>query len=89
VPDIYHSFKDFGRGPIDPEQVINRDFDWDRFRGIEEFLLEIWDRYGSLAAWTLREKTHREPPWQEAFEDGVRHKEIGFDHMKGYFSSAS
>jgi uncharacterized phage-associated protein len=71
VPDFYHAFKDFGRGPINPD-VIRDDFDWDRYKNVETFLMDIWDRYGSVAAWTLREKTHREPPWRDAFEDGVK-----------------
>ena len=66
--------------------VIGADFDWDRYKSVESFLMDIWDRYGSLAAWTLREKTRRQP-WRDAFEDGVKHREIGTAQMQAYFSS--
>lgn len=87
VPDVYHAFKDYGRGPIDADRAVGAEFDWDRFKPVESFLMDIWDRYGSLAAWTLREKTHREPPWRDAFEDGVKHTEIGCAQMQSYFAS--
>ena len=89
VPGVYHAFKDYGRGPIDADAAISASFNWDNFKEIEPFLLEIWDRYGSLAAWTLREKTHREPPWKDAFEDGVRFKEISRDHMGAFFATVN
>lgn len=85
VPSVYHAFKDYGRGPIDPSCEISPEFDWDRFKTVEQLLLDIWDRYGSLAAWTLREKTHREPPWREAFDHGVRHTEIPRANIQAYF----
>ncbi|BBY22693.1 Panacea domain-containing protein [Mycobacterium stomatepiae] len=88
VPAVYHAFKSYGRGPIDFDE-IGEDFDWDRFKGVEEFVLHIWGRYGSLAAWTLREKTHREPPWRDAFEDGVRHTGIAHNSMRAYFLTVS
>lgn len=85
VPAVYHSFKEYGRAPIDPSE-ISEDFDWDRYKPVERFLMEIWDRYGSLAAWTLREKTHREAPWKDAFEHGVRHTDIEPDRMQSFFA---
>lgn len=86
IPDLYHSFKGYGRGPIDSAQVVRRGFSWDDYKDVEQFLMDIWDRYGSLAAWTLREKTHRESPWRDAFEDGVRAKGIPQEGMRTYFS---
>lgn len=89
IPNVYHAFKDYGRGPIDADREIGPEFDWDRYKNVEEFLVAIWDRYGSLAAWTLREKTHREPPWRDAFEDGVRYKDIEPTSLAAYFATVN
>jgi uncharacterized phage-associated protein len=70
VPAVYHEFKEYGANPIDADVVLGEDFDWDDFKHVESCLLHTWDTYGSLAAWALRDKTHSEPPWREAFESG-------------------
>ncbi|PND52553.1 MULTISPECIES: Panacea domain-containing protein [Rhodococcus] len=86
VRSVYHAFKDYGKSPIDPDPALE-DFDWDDFKEIEDFLIDVWDRYGSLAAWALRERTHREPPWRDAFEAEARGRVIPRESIASFFAS--
>ncbi|MDO3348699.1 Panacea domain-containing protein [Mycobacteroides abscessus] len=85
VPSVYHAYKKYNRGPIDPDEALGDDFDWGDFRDIENFLIDIWDRYGALAAWALRERTHREAPWRDAFNEDTRGTVITKDSILEYF----
>ncbi|WEK13891.1 MAG: DUF4065 domain-containing protein [Candidatus Microbacterium phytovorans] len=82
VPDVYHQYKDFGSSPIpaDPE------FDFGTFsQQLNDFLASIWITFGSRSAWKLREMTHSESPWRNAFAPDERGTEITTDSMFGYF----
>jgi uncharacterized phage-associated protein len=84
VPAVYQQYKRYGSAPVDPEAELGETFDWDDYRDLEKFLLGIWNRYGSLAAWALRERTHREPPWKDAFEAN-RNNTIGHAALAAFF----
>lgn len=84
VPSLYRAFDLYGSGPIDSEE-IGESFDWEQYKTIESLLMDVWERYGSLAAWALREKAQREPPWREAFADALSHREIGRSQLRNYF----
>lgn len=88
-PVVYRECKQFGRNPIDPDVIVDDDFSWDDFRDVEEFLIGIWNRYGSLAAWALRERTHREAPWKDAFDENVPNAVISKPAIREYFVSAN
>jgi uncharacterized phage-associated protein len=48
------------------------------------FLDEVYDVYGQFSAWRLRELSHDEPPWIEAFNGtGVVHN----DAMRSFFKT--
>ena len=85
VPDVYHSYKQFGPRAIDPDTALDDSFDWGKYRDVEQFLLEMWNRYGSLAAWALRERTHKEAPWVDAFDAGYNVC-ITQDAMRTFFT---
>ena len=86
VRSVYHTYKDFGKSPIDPDEAL-ADFDWDNYKDIESFLIDVWDRYGALAAWALRERTHRESPWKDAFDADELRTVIPKDAIETYFAS--
>jgi len=79
VPSLYHAYKEYGAGAI-PVPV---DFDPDIIDSSTSALLdEVYSVFGQFSAWKLRNMTHDEPPWIEAFKgDGV----ISTVTMKKYF----
>jgi len=50
-------------------------------------LIDIWNQYGSLAAWKLRDMTHSEAPWRESYKPDINDIVISPDAMKRYFKS--
>ncbi len=86
VPTEYHRLKGYGSGPIVVESAISPEFDWNDFDDVEDHLIDVWNRYGQFAAWTLREKTHHEPPWLDASARGAG-AEITQESMRAYFST--
>lgn len=84
VVSAYHAFKRFGSSDLALEK--SDDFDWPQVDpATTQFLIQIWDQLGSLAAWRLRDMTHSEAPWKEHFEDGVRHVEIPHSALMKFF----
>lgn len=64
VPELYHAYKQHGSGAIPMPQgfkveSINKD--------VRELLDEVYNTYGQFSAWKLRNMTHDEAPWVEAF----------------------
>lgn len=85
VVDVYYDVKHYGKLPIDPDEFISDDFDWDDYRDVEWDLIEVWDKYGPYSAWALRNKTHTESPWKKNFVEGKRGLEITDADLKNYF----
>lgn len=81
VPELYHSFKEYGGGPI----PTVTDLDFSRYSPeVRELLDEVYSVYGQYSAWRLAEMTHNEPPWQRAAEArGV----IAHDVMREHFAT--
>lgn len=75
VPSVYRTFKDAGADDLDLPDA--KSFRWssvdDETAGL---LMDVWDTYGIYAAWRLREMTHGEPPWKEAFRPDESYIEI-------------
>lgn len=86
VPKIYREFRQFGGD----EFVLTEedDFCWeDVDEETTQFLMKVWNTYGGLAAWRLRNMTHEEKPWREHFVDGGRNITITNESMRGYFAN--
>jgi uncharacterized phage-associated protein len=65
VPDVYHLYKHNGSEVIAPPLDAP---DVDPATG--DLLNEVYEVYGQFSAWKLRQMTHEEPPWVDAFADG-------------------
>lgn len=87
VRSEYHRLKAAGGGPIDVDRTVADGFDWDDYRDVEQHLIGVWNTYGKYAAWALREKTHREAPWREAFSENDFYKVISKRSIEEYFRS--
>lgn len=86
IPAVYHEYKRFGRGAV----CLERDdpFEWDDIDAdTTQFLIDVWDRYGGLAPWKLRNMTHSEAPWVDTFRNDELHIEIPRESLLRYFSS--
>ena len=86
VADVYHAYKSFGSDDVRlPE---SDPFRWDEVdKNTTKFLMRIWNTYGGLAAWRLRNMTHEESPWIDAFDRSSRNEVISHQAMKAYFAS--
>jgi uncharacterized phage-associated protein len=49
--------------------------------------MRIWNTYGGLAAWRLRNMTHDEAPWRDQFRDRERDLDIPNESLKDFFQS--
>ena len=82
VHKVYDEYSVFGASPI----PIPENLDFDKLdEATRSFLDEIYAVVGQFSAWKLREMTHDEPPWKEAYGRG-KNKVISEDAMKVYFS---
>ncbi|MEJ1391694.1 MAG: DUF4065 domain-containing protein [Candidatus Sedimenticola sp. (ex Thyasira tokunagai)] len=79
--ELYHEFKEYGGGAIPPVQVDLSAYDDDT----QELLNEVNKIFGQFSAWKLRNLTHEEPTWLNAYEkpdDTITQKA-----MKDYFKT--
>jgi uncharacterized phage-associated protein len=84
VPNVYHEYKDFGRGDISLSG--DDSVQWNEVDAkTTEFLMKVWNTYGGLAAWRLRSMTHEEAPWLDQFNRGGRNLEISDDSLERFF----
>jgi uncharacterized phage-associated protein len=82
VPDLYRSYKQHGSEPIPPPD----DFDASEYDPrTRELLDEVYDVYGQYSAWKLRNMTHAERPWSEAYGDGARGRVISHAAMRDFY----
>ena len=82
IPAIYHAYKHIGSGPIPVESGFNPETTLSA--EVREILDEVYDVFGQFSAWKLRNMTHQEQPWKEAYdkrEGGV----IPKDALKVFF----
>jgi len=79
VPPVYHTYKQFGGGPIPVEKV-----ELERYTPqVREILDEINSVYGQFTAGKLRAMTHQEPPWR----DTPQNETITQERMKEFFKT--
>ncbi len=86
VPAVYHEFKRCGSGPILFDDRMAAEFDWDDYRDVEKLLIRVWNTYAPYDAWALRNRTHAETPWIEAFSPDERRIEITKDSLEAFFA---
>ena len=67
VPSTYHVYKDFGAAAIPIPDDIDPNEITDEERGL---LDEVYNVYGQYSAWKLRNMTHTERPWVDAYNLG-------------------
>lgn len=83
IPQLYHIFKGYRDGPIPiPEGVDIAGYPED----VRALLDDISDVYGQFSAWKLRNMTHDEPPWRDAYRK-MEGSEISRDAMCEYFAT--
>jgi uncharacterized phage-associated protein len=83
VPSVYHDYKAHGSGAI----PIPGDFDpLSVDEQTRELLDEVNDVYGQYSAWKLRNMTHVESPWCDAYAEGPS-TPIEPVAMKAYFQT--
>ena len=64
VPELYHKYKPHGSSPI----PVVSDFDVEQIDAPDrEALDDIFEFYGQYSAWRLRNMTHEEKPWIDAY----------------------
>jgi uncharacterized phage-associated protein len=81
VPPVYHVYKQYGSSPI----PVPADFSFARYsEEIIGFLDEVYSVYGQFSAWKLRDMTHSEQPWIEAFDSKSF---ISHESMKRFFKT--
>lgn len=81
VPTLYQALKHYGANPIpatDADQVI-KPFTDEQFSLLED----VYEVYGQFSAWKLRNLTHEEPTWADAYPQGI----ITNEAMKTYFKT--
>ena len=86
IPSLYHEFKSFGRGAIEPNF---ENFNIDIFsKEQKEMLKEVYNTFGQFSAWMLRNMTHEEKPWLETTKNGtVTGSVIDKKLLKEYFKT--
>ncbi|MCC6394512.1 MAG: SocA family protein [Bryobacterales bacterium] len=84
VPWLYHQLKQHGAEPVPrPEDGI----DTSKYPPpVRELLDDVWSVYGQYSAAKLRNITHSEPPWKDAYAKAPSSM-INEQKMKEYFST--
>lgn len=89
VPSVYQRLKDLGKAAIPASRLSAPPLDPE----LHSFVASVWEDLRALSAIELRERTHQEAPWQEAW--GRRqlpthgHEEITSAALRAYFGGRS
>jgi uncharacterized phage-associated protein len=83
VPDLYRAYRRFGAGAIPKPEAFDPD-------GLDlntrELLDEVYTVYGQFSASKLRNMTHAEKPWADAYAIGPS-TVISLESMKSFFET--
>lgn len=80
---IWDAFRQHGGSPIPPPLPA----DGNNLSAEQRDLLnDVWNTYGQFSAWKLRNMTHDEPPWQNAYRLG-RNALIKNEELSRYFKT--
>lgn len=85
-PVVYELFDKYrGQREIDAESLPQESYDnfvlINKNEKATRILEAVYDTFGRMSAWTLRERTHNEDPWMLTARDAV----IDEDLIKNYF----
>ena len=83
VENLYHEYKKHGPKTIEPPSEIDFSI-YDK--RVTELLDDVWDVYGQYSALRLRNLTHEEEPWIEAYRK-MPGSEISQKTMERYFKT--
>lgn len=83
VETLYHEYKESGSKAIDPPESIDLSI---YNKETTDLLDEVWQVYGQYSAYKLRNLTHEEPPWKDAFKRTPGNL-ISPDSMRKYFKT--
>lgn len=82
IPAVWHEYKVYGSYGIPaPGDLDDELYD----AKTKKLLDEVWDVYGQFSAWKLRNMTHEETPWIEAWASPD--KTISNASLKRYFET--
>ena len=82
APALYAVYRNHGAASLLPPANL----DLGKFSDIEKELLdEVYNVYGQFSAWKLRNMTHDEPPWKEAYN--AVDETIAHSAMQEYFKT--
>lgn len=80
VPDVYHAYKQHRREPIPPSAHAPELESWRL-----DVLGIVYARFGWMTSWNLRNQTHMEQPWRDAWRTGERDAELPVKQMQEFF----
>ncbi|MBA5724626.1 Panacea domain-containing protein [Candidatus Liberibacter sp.] len=86
IPNLYENFKKYGSSPI-PEM---ESLPYEEFSIFDpkdrEVLDDVFEYYGQFSAWRLRNMTHEEQPWKDAYSHRCYYDTIEKNDIREYFS---
>jgi uncharacterized phage-associated protein len=88
VQSVYNEFRRFTSADIRlPE---SDPFDWDDVDPeTTDFLIKVWNTYGGVGAWRLRNTAHDEAPWVRNFKPGYDNPTIPQQDMQEFFERST
>lgn len=89
VPTLYHTLKASGKQPVTSDQLGDEPIDPE----MRSFVASVWADYRSHSTIRLRNMTHAESPWKDAWEKRNMpnrcQETISEDALREYFSETS
>ena len=80
VPDVYQAYKQHGRDSIPPSADAPELEQWRR-----DVIEMVYTRLGWMTSWNLRNQTHMEQPWRDAWRTGEHDAELPVKQMRDFF----
>ncbi len=80
VRELYDEYKRYGKAPIPAPSAPPEIEPW-RLKILEE----VHRRFGWMTAWDLRNRTHDELPWREAWFDSQHNAALSSQSMRDFF----
>lgn len=88
VPQVWHVYNQEGKSVLSPPPEA--DFSWDEVdEETAERLERVWNTYGGFSAAKLRNMTHAESPWRDAWDRGGDSPEMPVAEIKQFFQTAT
>lgn len=87
VPSLYGRLKDLRKNPVPTDRLNEPDIDPD----LRAFVASVWEDYRTHSAIKLRQKTHDEAPWKDAWakrsQPNFCCEEITEQALRAFFAS--